>query len=243
MTHEHFIGPATVYHEAALKLYNDVNETLRMHGQAQARGDEFALHNHNEVRGVDAFEVARLRPAADIATDIMRARTHQVSDEECLMPWVRYNPSYPVEQRWVVAISEHGTTHPSLDDALAAARYALSMSGMSLRDAEHSVQASKMRGTWRSLRDIEGAAARIALPMTAAGLSAARRILGERWGLGGAMSAADFGRLLGFSGRDPGLTVLDYEKGKRPVTGPVALAVQLMLDGARPADLEAKLRR
>jgi hypothetical protein len=51
---------------------------------------------------------------------------------------------------------------------------------------------------------------------------------------------AALGRVLRLQGRDPGATVRDWERRGGP-TGPAALAVELMLDGARPRDLETLL--
>ena len=65
----------------------------------------------------------------------------------------------------------------------------------------------------------------------------ARGTLGELWGLPGPLPMAALGRVLRLQGRDPGATVRDWERRGGP-TGPAALAVELMLDGARPRDLE-----
>lgn len=70
----------------------------------------------------------------------------------------------------------------------------------------------------------------------------ARGRLGEAW-LGRPLTMAEFGQVLGLAGGDPGLTVRDYERGKKPISGPIELAIALMLAGARPADLEARLGR
>lgn len=69
----------------------------------------------------------------------------------------------------------------------------------------------------------------------------ARRQLGEAWGLGRALHMAELGRVLGLGGRDPGESIRDYERGATRVSGPMALALELMLAGARPAELEARL--
>jgi hypothetical protein len=52
---------------------------------------------------------------------------------------------------------------------------------------------------------------------------------------------AEMGRVLGLTGRDPGAGIRDYERGTTRISGPIALAVELMLAGARPADLERRL--
>ena len=78
--------------------------------------------------------------------------------------------------------------------------------------------------------------------MTGDELRAARRTLGEAWGLGRPLHMSELGRVLGLTGRDPGQSVGDYESGKTRISGPLALAIELMLAGGRPADLEARLR-
>lgn len=77
--------------------------------------------------------------------------------------------------------------------------------------------------------------------MTGDELRAARSRLGELWGLGRPLKMAELGRVLGLGGRDPGANVRDYERGTTRISGPLALAVDLMLDGARPVDLETRL--
>lgn len=70
--------------------------------------------------------------------------------------------------------------------------------------------------------------------MTAADIRDARARLGEMWGLGRPLRAAELGRILGLRGRDPGESVLDWESGRRPISGPAALAIDAMLAGYRP---------
>lgn len=80
--------------------------------------------------------------------------------------------------------------------------------------------------------------------MTGDDVNKARLALGQLWGLGRKASAAELGRVLGLRGRDPGETVIGWEKKPAdPVTGPVALAIAALLDGWRPAELEARLGR
>ena len=71
-------------------------------------------------------------------------------------------------------------------------------------------------------------------------IRAARGALGEMWGLGRPLALAEMGRVLGFKSRDPGRQVKEMEDG-RELSGPVVLAVGLMLDGARPSDLDRRL--
>jgi hypothetical protein len=70
--------------------------------------------------------------------------------------------------------------------------------------------------------------------MTPADLYAARATLGLMWGLGRPLKASEMGRVLRLGGRDPGESVRDYERGKTRISGPVSLAVELMLAGAVP---------
>jgi hypothetical protein len=77
--------------------------------------------------------------------------------------------------------------------------------------------------------------------MTGEELRAARRTLGEIWGLGRPLHAAELGRLLGLRGRDPGQSILDWEE--RGPSGPAAVAVELMLaTGAKPSTFAAAMR-
>ena len=70
--------------------------------------------------------------------------------------------------------------------------------------------------------------------MTGDELYAARRTLGEMWGLGRPLHASELGRALRLGGRDPGESIRDYERGKTRITGPVSVAVEMMLAGAKP---------
>lgn len=69
--------------------------------------------------------------------------------------------------------------------------------------------------------------------MTGDDLHAARRTLGELWGKGRPLHASEMGRALRLGGRDPGESIRDYERGKTAISGPIAVAVELMLTGAR----------
>lgn len=69
--------------------------------------------------------------------------------------------------------------------------------------------------------------------MTGPEIRQARADLGRLFGLGRPLRAAELGRLLRLKGRDPGATVLAWEAGD-PISGPVSVAVEMMLDGARP---------
>lgn len=77
--------------------------------------------------------------------------------------------------------------------------------------------------------------------MTPTAFRDARYVLGHQWGLDRPLSLSEFGRVLRFSGHRPGDTVRDYERGKSPVSGPMSLAIELMLAGARPDNLDDAL--
>lgn len=72
--------------------------------------------------------------------------------------------------------------------------------------------------------------------MTPAELHAARRTLGELWGFGRPLHASELGRVLRLGGRDPGESIRDYERGKTKISGPMSVAVEMMLRGALPPD-------
>jgi hypothetical protein len=69
--------------------------------------------------------------------------------------------------------------------------------------------------------------------MTGHDIRAARGTLGELWGLGRPLYASELARALRLRGRDPGATVLAWEAGT-PISGPVSVAIEMMLAGARP---------
>jgi hypothetical protein len=64
----------------------------------------------------------------------------------------------------------------------------------------------------------------------------ARRALGELWGYGRPLHASEMGRALRLGGRDPGESIRDYERGKTRISGPMSVAVEMMLRGALPPD-------
>lgn len=65
--------------------------------------------------------------------------------------------------------------------------------------------------------------------MTPDELRSARRTLGELHGLGRPYTLTEFGRLLRLGGVRPDQSVRDYERGKTAISGPLSLAVELML--------------
>lgn len=72
--------------------------------------------------------------------------------------------------------------------------------------------------------------------MTPESLRDARATLGYLWGLNRPLRASELGRALKMQGRADE-TVLIWETGKRPVTGPASVAIQAMLDGWRPKSM------
>lgn len=72
--------------------------------------------------------------------------------------------------------------------------------------------------------------------MTGEELYAARDKLGELWGKGRPLHASEMGRALRLGGRDPGESVRDYERGKTSISGPLSVAVEMMLAGMLPPD-------
>lgn len=71
----------------------------------------------------------------------------------------------------------------------------------------------------------------------------ARQKLGLMWGYGRPLYASELGRALRLGGRDPGASVRDYERGKTTISGPLSLAIELMLAGAKPEGLDASESR
>jgi hypothetical protein len=64
----------------------------------------------------------------------------------------------------------------------------------------------------------------------------ARATLGEMWGLGRPLHMSEMGRALRLGGRDPGESIRDYERGATRISGPVSVAVEMMLAGMIPPD-------
>ena len=65
-------------------------------------------------------------------------------------------------------------------------------------------------------------------------LYAARGCLGYCWGKGRRLFASELGRALRMGGRDPGLSILNYEAGRTKIPGPVSVAVEMFMAGAPP---------
>lgn len=77
--------------------------------------------------------------------------------------------------------------------------------------------------------------------MTGRDIRAARSKLGKLWGLDRPLHASELARALRLKGRDPGATVLAWEAGT-PVSGPVSVAIEMMLSGTKPPTLQDALR-
>lgn len=72
--------------------------------------------------------------------------------------------------------------------------------------------------------------------MTPTELYDARETLGHLWGKGRPLHASELGAALRLGGRDKGASIRDYERGKTAISGPIAVAVEMMLGGALPPD-------
>lgn len=70
--------------------------------------------------------------------------------------------------------------------------------------------------------------------MTPDDLRAARARLGDLWGLGRDLTRSEMGRALRLGGKNPDDSIRDYERGKTRISGPMSVAVEMMLAGARP---------
>jgi len=68
------------------------------------------------------------------------------------------------------------------------------------------------------------------------GLKAALEALGHAWGLDRPLHNSELARALRLQGRDPGQSVQAWLTGSTPVSGPVSVAIQMMLAGALPPD-------
>jgi len=72
--------------------------------------------------------------------------------------------------------------------------------------------------------------------MTGEELRNARATLGHMWGFNRPLHMSELGRALRLSGRDPGANIRDYERETTKISGPLSVAVDLMLSGALPPD-------
>jgi len=67
-------------------------------------------------------------------------------------------------------------------------------------------------------------------------LRSAREALGNAWGFGRPLFMSEMGRVLRLGGRDPGQSIRDYERGTTRISGPMSVAVEMMLAGSLPPD-------
>lgn len=72
--------------------------------------------------------------------------------------------------------------------------------------------------------------------MTPDELREARATLGDMWLMGRPLRCSELGRVLRLTGQDPGESIRDYERGKTRISGPLSVAIDLMLQGAEPPD-------
>lgn len=72
--------------------------------------------------------------------------------------------------------------------------------------------------------------------MTPDQLRDARGTLGAMWGLQRPLRMSEMGRALRLGGNDPGQSIRDYERGVTRISGPISVAVDMMLAGALPPD-------
>lgn len=70
----------------------------------------------------------------------------------------------------------------------------------------------------------------------------ARARLGASWGFGRPLFQSELGRALRLKAKHPGETVREWEE-RGTITGPAAVAILMMLAGARPPDPLAAIRR
>lgn len=67
-------------------------------------------------------------------------------------------------------------------------------------------------------------------------LAAALEKLGPMWGLDRPLQNSEMARALRLGGRDPGRSVQDWLTGSTNITGPVQVAISMMLAGSMPPD-------
>lgn len=69
----------------------------------------------------------------------------------------------------------------------------------------------------------------------------ARRRLGRLWGLDRPLFLSELAQALRMAPASASKTILEWERGKKEPSGPVTVALAMMLAGAKPPDLEAVL--
>lgn len=66
-------------------------------------------------------------------------------------------------------------------------------------------------------------------------IKSARKTLGDMWDLGREVSRRELGDVLGFRSARPQDRIFDIERDHDEVTGPMALAMEALLDGWKPS--------
>jgi hypothetical protein len=79
--------------------------------------------------------------------------------------------------------------------------------------------------------------------MTGEEVIAAKATLGRAWGLNRPLHNSELARALRLTGRDPGRSVQDWSTGQTRVSGPAAVAIEMMLAGGLPAHVSRRIVR
>lgn len=69
-----------------------------------------------------------------------------------------------------------------------------------------------------------------------------RKDLGEKWGLHRPLTKQELGRALALSPKYGGEHIAKIEAGKTTVSGPVEVAIRMMLKGAKPHTMEGVIK-
>ncbi|WP_293863245.1 hypothetical protein [uncultured Alsobacter sp.] len=83
--------------------------------------------------------------------------------------------------------------------------------------------------------------AHIQVTMTPEDVRAARFALGKLWGMGRALKHTEFSRVLGYAPTRAQAATSRWEHGKRSPPPAAVIAINMMLEGARPPGLEREL--
>lgn len=66
--------------------------------------------------------------------------------------------------------------------------------------------------------------------------------LGQKWGFGRSLTKQELGRALALSPRFGGQHIAKIEAGKTTVSGPVEVAIRMMLKGAKPHTMDGVIK-
>lgn len=83
----------------------------------------------------------------------------------------------------------------------------------------------------------------VILIMSADQVRAARKQLGQMWGLGRPLSPDELAFELGLGGEAPGKIVVRWERGQSDPSGPCSRLIQALLAGFRPTQLPNQPKR